>query len=278
MKRFGANNERTTTETTMKKVLWTMGFAAAMAATAALAAPYVILPDGRKVEGQRIRALPDGTINLQTAQGTVSYQKGMYAKAVADRPAELDSALKAVQAQKYDEAVKALEKIAKDYRFLDWDVVAQKELAKALMAKGDGERAVAAFTELFKNSEEERNNTETQWLMRKAMLTAKQYSTLTKQLDAVVAGASREDAAKAQTMRGDVQKAQNNLEPALLDYLRTATLFDDVKDPNIQAEACFKAAQILETMRDPRAKELYKKVAEEYRSSPFAKAAAEKAR
>ena len=262
----------------MKKVLWTMGFAAAMAATAAMAAPYVILTDGRRVEGQRIRALPDGTINLQTAQGTVSYQKGMYKKAVADRPAELDAALRQVQGKQYDEAIKALEKIAKDFRFLDWDVVAQKELAKALMAKGDGERAVAAFTELFKNSEEERNNTESQWLMRKAMLAAKQYSTLTKQLDAVVAGANREDAAKAQTMRGDVQLAQNNLEPALLDYLRTATLFDDVKDANIQAEACFKAAQVMEKLRDARAKALYQKVVQDYPSSSYAKAAGEKAR
>lgn len=262
----------------MKKLLRTMGFAAAMAATAAMAAPYVILTDGRRVDGVNIRALPDGTINLQTAQGTVSYQKGMYKEAVKDRPAELDAAKKQVQAKQYDDAIKTFEKIVKDYKFLKWDVEAQKELAKALMAKGDGERAVATLADLFKNSEEERNNTESQWLMRKAMLAAKQYATLTKQLDAVVAGANRDEAAKAQNMRGDIQKAQNNLEPALLDYLRTATLFEDAKDQNVLAEACFKAAQILETMRDPRAKELYRKVAEEYRGSPYAQPAAEKAR
>ena len=71
-------------------------------------------------------------------------------------------------------------------------------------------------------------------------------------------------------MRGDIQLAQNNIELAAMDYLRTAILFADVKDAEIQGEACFKAAQALEQLRDPRAKELYGKVVKEYGSSPYA--------
>ena len=77
-------------------------------------------------------------------------------------------------------------------------------------------------------------------------------------------------------MRGDVQLAQNNVEPAALDYLRTAILFADVKDPVIQGEAHFKAAAALEQLRDPRAKELYKKVATQFKASPYAAQAAGK--
>ena len=261
----------------MKKGGWMVWLAGALLAGTAMAAPYVVLPDGSRKEGTRIRALPDGTVNLMTGAGVVPYAPGTYVKAVADKPAELDGAMKAVQAQNYDEAIKIFEKIVKDYKFLDWDVKAQKELAKAYLAKKDGDRAVMAFSKLVEMSAEEKANADTQWLKRRAMLLAKQYKTLATDLDAVAASGVRLEAAKAQNMRGDVQLAQNNLELALLDYLRTATLFDDIKDPVVQGEACYKAAQILEQMRDPRAKDFYRKVASEYKASPYAAEAAKKA-
>jgi len=263
-------------ERNMKKLGRTILVAGALLAGTALAAPYVELPDGRKVPGQRIRALPDGTVNLMTSAGVVPYAPGTYRRAVADRPAEMDAALAAVKAQKYDEAIKLFDKIVRDFRFLNWDVEAQKELAKAYLAKKDGEHAVEAFKKLFQMSPEEKANVDTQWLSRRAMLAAKQYATLAKELDAVVAAGARTDAAKAQNMRGDIQLAQNNLEAALLDYLRTATLFADVADAQVQGEACFKAAQVLEQLRDNRAKAMYQKVATEYRASPYAQEAAKK--
>lgn len=253
-----------------------IGTVAAIAAMAgqALAAPYVILTDGRRVEGQRIRALPDGTINLVTAQGTVSYQKGMYTKAVADKPAELGQAESAIAQKNYDAAVKTLEKVAKEYRYLDWDLQAQKMLAKALLAKGDGEGAAKAYAALFQMSPAEKQVSENAWGQRQALLLSKQYATLQRQLDAVAAEGPRSEAAKAQNMRGDIQLAQNNLEDAVMDYLRTAILYQDVADAEIQGEACFKAAQILEQMRDTgRAKDLYRKAATDWKGSSWAQKA-----
>ena len=116
----------------------------------------------------------------------------------------------------------------------------------------------------------EKQNADVVWGLRNAMLQAKQYPALIRQLDAVAAAGNRAEAAKAQTMRGDVQLAQNNVELAALDYLRTAILFQDVKDAAIQGEAHFKAASALEQMREPRAKDLYKKVVSEYGASPYA--------
>ena len=247
-------------------------------AVAASAAPYVILKGGRRVEGTRLRAKPDGTLILTTAAGNQEIPAGRYEKAVADKPAELEAALRAAQAQKWDEAIPALEKIAKEYRFLDWDIVAQKHLAEALLKKGDAEGAVRTYAALIAASEEEKNNVDTQWGYRRAMLAAKQYAALGRQLDVVVSSGSRIEAAKAQNMRGEIELAQNNLEAALLEFLRTEMLFADCKDPQVLGEACFRAAQCLEKLRDPRAADMYRKVAAEYRSCTFASEAASKAR
>ena len=253
---------------TMKRTV--MFLAIALTAGVALAAPYVVMPDGRRFEGSAIRVTASGDIDLTTPQGIRAFAKGQYAVAVADEPAEYNQALAAEKAQQYLQAETLLNDIIAKYRGLTWDVEASKALGRVLVAKGDATAAVAAYDKLFVLSPDEKKNNETQWAYRNALLAAKQYAGLIRQLDAVAASGPRPEAARAQIMRGDIQLAQNNVEGAAMDYLRTAILFADVKDPAIQGEACFKAAQALEQMRDPRAKELYGKVVKEYGSSPYA--------
>jgi TolA-binding protein len=251
------------------KLIWIVLVAATLAG-AALAAPYVVLPDGRRVEGTNIRALANGDINLTTASGIRTFVRGSYAKAVADKPAEYDQAVAALRAKNYDAAIKLLEDVASKFRGLNWDVEARKLLPQAFLEKGNAEEAVKAYEMLFQLDANERTNPDMAWGLRRAMLAAKQYPALIRQLDAVAASGSRPDAARAQIMRGDVQAAQNNVELAALDYLRTAILFQDVKDAEIQGEAHFKAAQSLEAIRDPRAKDMYRRLVEKYGASPYA--------
>ena len=253
-----------------------IGLAAALAAGAVWAAPYVVLPDGRKVEGTAIRALANGDVNLTQAGAVRTFPKGSYVRAVADKPPEYDQAVAALNAKKYDEAIKLFSGIMTSLRGLEWDVLAAKELPKALLGKGDAEGAVQAYDRLFLLAPAEKQNADTAWGMRRAMLQAKQYATLIRQLDAVAAGGNRPEAARAQTMRGDILLAQNDVTGAALDYLRTAILFADVQDPAIQGEAHFKAAAALEQLRDPRAKDLYQKVVTTYKASPYAAQAANK--
>jgi predicted negative regulator of RcsB-dependent stress response len=247
-----------------------MGLVAVWVAGAAWAAPYVMMPNGSRVDGTAIRALANGDINLTTEMGVRTFPKGSYAKAVADKPAEYDQAVAARNAKKYDEAVPLLEGIATRFRDLGWDVEASKLLAQVLLEKGDAAGAVAAYEKLFLLSPEAKQNADIAWGLRRAMLQAKQYPALLRQLDAVAAAGNRPEAARAQIMRGDIQVAQNNVELAAMDYLRTAILFQDVKDPAIQGEACYKAAAALEQLRDPRAKDMYKKVVADYGASPYA--------
>ena len=256
--------------------LFLIGLAAALAAGAAGAAPYVVLSNGQQVQGSAIRALANGDINLTMDMGMRTFPKGSYVKAVADKPAEYDQAAAAIKAQKFDAAVPLLEGIVAKYRYLGWDVEASKLLAQALLGKGDAEGAVKAYEQLFLVAPAEKQNADAAWGMRRAMLKAKQYPALIRQLDAVAAAGNRPEAARAQTMRGDIQLDQNNVELAALDYLRTAILFADVKDAAILGEATYKAAAALEQLRDPRAKDMYKKVATEFKTSPYAAQAAGK--
>ena len=250
--------------------LFLIGLAAALAAGAAGAAPYVVLSNGQQVQGSAIRALANGDINLTMDMGMRTFPKGSYVKAVADKPAEYDQAAAAIKAQKFDAAVPLLEGIVAKYRYLGWDVEASKLLAQALLGKGDAEGAVKAYEQLFLLAPAEKQNADAAWGMRRAMLKAKQYPALIRQLDAVAAAGVRAEAARAQTMRGDIQLDQNNVELAALDYLRTAILFADVKDAAILGEATYKAAAALEQLRDPRAKDMYKKVVSDYGASPYA--------
>ena len=249
-----------------------IGIALAIAAAAGMAgaAPYVELPNGSRVTGSAIRALANGDVNLTMDMGMRTFPKGSYVKAVADKPAEYDQAAAAIKAQKFDAAVPLLEGIVAKYRYLGWDVEASKLLAQALLGKGDAEGAVKAYEQLFLLAPAEKQNADAAWGMRRAMLKAKQYPALIRQLDAVAAAGVRAEAARAQTMRGDIQLDQNNVELAALDYLRTAILFADVKDAAILGEATYKAAAALEQLRDPRAKDMYKKVVSDYGASPYA--------
>jgi len=251
------------------KLIW-IASVVALLAGAAWAAPYVILKTGKKISGSAIRAKSDGSINLTMEMGVRTFPKGSYLKAVADKPAEYDKAVAAYNAKKYDDAAKLLEGIITRYRSLGWDVEAAKLLPKVLLAKGDAEGAVKAYGKLFLLAPAEKKNSDVAWGYRRAMMKAKKYPALLRQLDAVAAAGTRADAARAQIMRGDIQLAQNNVELGALDYLRTAILFADVKDPAIQGEAHYKAAAALEQLRDPRAKAMYQIVVKKYGSSPYA--------
>ena len=157
------------------------------------------------------------------------------------------------------------------YRFLDWDVQARVALPKVYLLKGDAAGAVAAYDKLFTASPKTKEDAEVQWSYRQALLGAKQYDRLETVLKDVIAKGSRADAARAQIMRGDVKASQNQLEAAALDYMRTVILFSGERA--VQPEALMKAAETFEKLRDARAKELFRKIVDDFPTSPQAAAA-----
>ncbi len=90
-------------------------------------------------------------------------------------------------------------------------------------------------------------------------------------LETLISDGSREEAAVANILRGDLKASQKKLNEAVLDYLRTALLFEAQADAN--AEALFKAAETLTTLKDRRAKDLYKKLVDKHPDSGYAQKA-----
>jgi len=253
-----------------------MAAAIALAATGALAAPYVVLKNNNRIEGASIRARPDGSVVLITADGRqFTFTRDQYLQAVADKPADFERAAAAVQAGRTDEAIPILQKIMSELRFLQWDREAGLLLVRAHQAKNDGESMLKVYDALMKDYPAMVNEPEVGWHYREALLAAKRYSQLEPQLDTLIKGENRTDAARALLMRGDIRAAQGNLEVAIRDYLRVVLFFE--RETAVLPRALLKAAQALERNRDPRAKEFYRRLVQEFADTPEGAAAKGKA-
>ena len=237
-------------------------------------AAVVVLPNGNRVEGTEIRASRTGDIILTTPAGQRTFARGQYTQAIADKPAAFDQARALAGQGKHDEAITMLEKIATDYRYLDWDNKSLIAIGQIQTSRGKHKEAVDVYDRLFRQAPELRQDAAAQWAYREALLAAAMYDKLQPSLDEAISKGSRTDAARAQVMRGDIRMAQEQVEAAVMDYLRSAILFES--ESAVQPEALYKAGQGLEKLRDPRAKEMYRKLVSKYPSSNFAQEAKSK--
>ena len=252
-----------------KQVVWigvaTMGLG--LAAEAAV----VILPNGNRVEGSEVRARPNGDIVLTTPQGQRTFPRGQYQRAEADKPATYDRAGSLVSQGQFDQAISLLKQIVSEYQYLTWDNNARIALARVYLSQKKPAEAVNVFEELFEADPAYRNDDQVAWAYRSALVDAEQFDKLDQDLERVIAAGSREQAARAQIMRGDAKMKRGLVEQAVMDYLRSAILFES--ETSVHPEALLKSAQGLEQLRDPRAKELYRKLVETYPQSPQAQQA-----
>jgi tetratricopeptide (TPR) repeat protein len=187
------------------------------------------------------------------------------------KPKALDEAAKQIEAGKAADAIPALQKIAADYTMLTWDTTARELMIVAYAKAGDSAKAMATYKELARKAPGGRVSAQARMTYWNLMLAAGQLNDVASELDDVIAKGSREEAASAQLTRANLRKSQNKTQDALLDYLRTALLFEDV--PAVQPEALFKAAEMMDALRDPRAPDLRHRLVEKYPDSEYAKKA-----
>ena len=116
----------------------------------AAAAPYVVLKNGRRVEGTAIKSI-SGIISITLANGQVQQVKpGEYIEAGGGpKPASLQQAEAALKAKNFDEAAKLFVQAEKEARGLDHGTSASIGYADALLGKGDAAGAVAAYNKLI---------------------------------------------------------------------------------------------------------------------------------
>ncbi len=251
---------------------WPLVGAALLAAVAAAQADQLIMKNtGQVIESKSIRykASTDEYIVLGMNNETVPVPARNVERAIVPRPPELDPAIAAVNAGKPDAAIAPLEKIVSDYEGFEWSFVARDVLGQAFMGKKDFKKAVSTYRTIIDGMPAEQIGMATRRRYWDALESAEQFASLKSDLEKAIGAGGRDTAAQAQLKRGDMYAAQGQKNEALLDYLRTVILYEQVKE--VQPEALFKAARLLEELRDPRAAELKKTLRENYSSSPYAK-------
>lgn len=257
-----------------KTVYAGMTAALLLAVTDVAQAAYVVTRQGKRIEGKDIRVRSNGDVILTTDRGPLTFAKGTYVQAVADEPDSYKQAMRLAAGGKFSEAESLLKKIVSDYAGLQWDNRARVALAQVYAQQENYEEARRVYDELFREAPASKENQDLMWGYREVLLRSERYAVLEPELDELIAGSDRTDAARAQIMRGDIRKARNQMEPAVMDYMRTMVFFKDV--PEYQPEAMYKAAEGLEAIRDDRARKVYEDLVAQYPDSPYARQAQSK--
>lgn len=161
------------------------------------------------------------------------------------RPAELDQAIKLVEAGRYAAALPTLEQILQDYTMLQYDVVAAQYLAQVYLKTKEARKAVAMCDRVIASNPKAVEEPGFAGIYWEALVDTEQFAKLEEALGQAIKGESRELAAIAQIRRGDIARQKGNLEDALIDgYLRTVVFFSAIK--SVQPEALYKAAKCFE--------------------------------
>ena len=205
--------------------------------------------------------MPDGSI--------IPFAKNQVDHLEIEKPPDFDKAVKMVATKQFDAAIPVLEEIVTKFKMLMCDNEARRVLAEAYLGKGDPKKAVMTLDELFTSVTKAQAPADVLLLYWKALLGAERTSTLNKELEEATAGANREMAAAAMIMRGNMKRQAGQKQDALFDYLRVVILCDQIK--SVQPEAIFRAAELMEELRDPRAEEMRKKLVKEYGNSEYAR-------
>lgn len=243
---------------------------AAGAAISAAAQDSILLTNGRRLAARSIQWREgEKAYRVETPEGAIStIPKAQVQKVDVRKPADWDKAAGMMAAKQYAAAVPLLDGIATSYRMLGWDGEARRLLANAYLGLKEPKKAADAlesYMEQMPKAEIPMELTQTYW---NVLLQAGRGASLKKDLDDVIASGPRPMVAAAMMMRGNMSREGGQKEPALLDYLRVVILFDNIRE--LQPEALFKAAEILDELRDPRADELRKKLVQEYKDSEYA--------
>lgn len=208
--------------------------------------------DGSAITGN-IRWLPQGKKYVVSKQGaggsavTTDVAASEVAKVEVAKPANLDAAIRAVQQGKGSSAIATLEAIVSQYAMLQWDEVAGRYLADALLSAGRTAEAVKACEGIIKSNPSAAYLGDVAPIYWKALLQSDKKAKLNELLGKAISSGNRMASASALVMRGDFLMEQKEYFNSLKDgYLRAVVLYADVRA--VQPEAMYKAAKAFEAM------------------------------
>lgn len=199
---------------------------------------YVITNTGRQITGSKITAGDDGAVTLMTDSGqTMTFRKGQYRTAAADRPVELDIAEDLFKKEEPEKAALLLKKVKRDYRNLGWDQKAVRMLADHLFSAGEYGAAVQEYQLL------EEQDASVLKRIREAMMQSGDRESVLKTLNRDIEQGSRAEAAEAYFLRGDLKAEDGDSEGARRDWLKIRLYFKDQKEMVLKAEERLKSLE-----------------------------------
>ncbi len=245
-----------------------------LGAVGAGAAPRVLLPSGREVEGTAVQADENGQIFLTTGQGRLTFPPGT--TVITDPPPAFESAQRELAAGRHAAAASLLKGVIAEYRFLGWDRQAERLLAEALIGQGAFAEAAPLYEKVFAHTPAALNDADARIHYLEALQQTGADAKLAAELETVIRSGPRAAAARAQLMRGAARLAAGDAGAAVMDFMRTADLFRDV--PVTRPEALYWTGEALAALGDARAREYYQLTVDAFGDSPFAARAREKLR
>lgn len=239
-----------------------------LSAGPAFSAPFVINSAGTRIEGSAIQSTADGTVILTTVQGqNLTFRTGAYRQASADKPKEMGQVEALVKNGDFAGAAALLRRIKEQYRFLGWDQRAGQMLARVELAQKNFKVSAMEYEALFAAQPQLKSVPAERANYMQALAGSHRTKEAAAMIDEDIASGSRDAAARAQVVRGDMKAVGGQYEEALLDYLRTVLLFTE--QTNVLPEATYKAAVALKKLNDPRAAEYFQKVITDFPESEF---------
>lgn len=234
----------------------------------------ILLKNNRKLTGKLLewRESTQEYV-LTTAETTIPIPLAQVARVVVDKPADFDKAVAQVKARQFDQAIPALEKIVRQYKRMNWDAEAARILAEACLESNNPKKAVSAMESLLAVVPRDQVSGTLQMTYWKALLASGATEQLQKELDKVIGTGAPELVAVAYVVRGNMYIKMGEEDSALSDFLKVTTLFQNQKE--VQPEALFRAADLLDKSRDPRGADLRQKLKKEYPDNPYATKAVE---
>jgi hypothetical protein len=224
-----------------------IGLIAASRASAVEAPGTVFAKDGRALKGivRWVPASKEYAVGTKVASMTVPLAQ---VESVAiEKPAELDAAIRQINAGQPAAAVPVLERLVESYAMMQWDQEAATWLAKGLVKLNQPAKAADCCRKVIAMNPDAGISGALSALYWDALLACNREGELRSILNQAVVRGSREVAAIAQIKRGDMDKKAGRMKPALVDgYLRTVLLFQDIK--TVQPEALYKAMKCFEEM------------------------------
>lgn len=189
---------------------------------------------------------------------------------LAQPPAQLNSAVSAVNSGNYQAAIPVLAKIVEDYTMLGPDVTAGQALALAYLRTNRSADALKMCEQLIRINADAVKSGSFASVYWETLLEAGREPTLRISLREAIETGTRDLAAVALVRRGDLEMKSGKPKEALLDgYLRAILLFQDVGF--VQPEALFKAIKAHEALNEaPFAERWRRRLLATYANSEFA--------